>query len=516
MATNNALNNSMDELTIAATTKVNKILDEDNMASDDAEALATQQSIKAYVDSQAHSVPGGVNTNIQYNNSGAFGGDANFTTNGTGSVNITGDLDVDNLNLNGNTIISTNANGDINVNPNGSGKLIIQSTVGVDGVINDATMATASATKLSTSLGTKTYVDDSIAPLAVMNRDNVINGGDLSVNAWQRGTSFTSPATNTFTADGFQWVSTGTGVVNILKTADAPTAAEAGILSNDCLHVDVTTADTSIAVGDRYLIRTGVEGYDWAPLAQKACVLTFWVKAAKTGTHCVALQNSGVDRSFIAEYTISSANTWEKKTISIPASPAAGTWDYTNGLGISVVFPLAAGSTYQGTAGIWNTGNLFCTAASVNEMDNTANDFKIDLIQLQAGTTATPFIAKSRKEVLGKAQRYFQKTFPIGTAPVSASGVNSGAMAYRVIDNGEPGAAQWVFPQPMRSTPTITFYNPQAAGSNWRNIDDNSNSGTSAATLVSERSIFATNTGVGGDTKSETVIIHATASATLF
>tara|TARA_A100001201_G_scaffold115250_1_gene98873 strand:+ start:2223 stop:4931 length:2709 start_codon:yes stop_codon:yes gene_type:complete len=50
------------------------ILDEDDMSSDSATALATQQSIKAYVDANAGSTsPAGSDTFIQYNNGGSFG-----------------------------------------------------------------------------------------------------------------------------------------------------------------------------------------------------------------------------------------------------------------------------------------------------------------------------------------------------------------------------------------------------------------------------------------------------------
>lgn len=65
--------------------------------------------------------PGGDNTNLQYNSNGAFAGDSNFTTDGVGSVNIVGDLDVDNVNINGNTISITNTNGNLNLAPNGTG-----------------------------------------------------------------------------------------------------------------------------------------------------------------------------------------------------------------------------------------------------------------------------------------------------------------------------------------------------------------------------------------------------------
>ena len=42
----------------------------------------------------------------------------------TGVMAITGSADIDNLNLNGNTITATSSNGGINLTPNGSGSVV--------------------------------------------------------------------------------------------------------------------------------------------------------------------------------------------------------------------------------------------------------------------------------------------------------------------------------------------------------------------------------------------------------
>jgi hypothetical protein len=105
---------------------VTSILDEDNMASDSAVALATQQSIKAYADAAVGGAAGGSSTQVQYNNSNAFAGSSAFTfTSGTGAVAITGLLDVDNIRLNDNDITSTNTNGDVTITPNGTGVITL-------------------------------------------------------------------------------------------------------------------------------------------------------------------------------------------------------------------------------------------------------------------------------------------------------------------------------------------------------------------------------------------------------
>lgn len=103
----------------------------------------------------------GSNTQVQYNDNGTMAGDAGMTTNGSGVVSITGNLTVDNIRIDTNTISSTDTNGNIRLNPNGTGKVIINSTTGVDGIINDNTFATASQTTLATSASIKAYVDAS-------------------------------------------------------------------------------------------------------------------------------------------------------------------------------------------------------------------------------------------------------------------------------------------------------------------------------------------------------------------
>jgi hypothetical protein len=192
-----------------------------------------------------------------------------------------------------------------------------------------------------------------ILALAGAAQSLTING---NFNIWQRGTTFTGAA-NVYTADRWAMRVTGAGVVDVLRSTDVPNNK-----SDYSLQVDVTTADATLATTDFYGVEYRVEGYDALPLAfgaagAESVTISFWVKSAKTGTHSVALQNSAVNRSYVAEYSVSVADTWEYKTVTI-AGDTTGTWLTDNGIGLAVIFALASGPDRDTTAGSWQAGDF--------------------------------------------------------------------------------------------------------------------------------------------------------------
>jgi hypothetical protein len=237
------------------------------------------------------------------------------------------------------------------------------------------------------------------------NKNAIING---DFNIWQRGGTFNSVADGTYTADRWFYSKISSAVHDITLSSDVPTVAQAGRLIRNSLKIDCQTVDASIASGDLVRISQRIEGFNWLPLAQKTITISFWVKATKTGIYCVALGNSGADRSYVAEYTVNASNTWEFKTITFTASPAAGTWDYTNGIGLVLTFTLASGSTFQTTKDTWQTGSFFATANQVNACDSTSNDFFITAVQLEEGDVATPFENRTFANELRLCQRYYE------------------------------------------------------------------------------------------------------------
>jgi len=302
-------------------------------------------------------------------------------------------------------------------------------------------------------------------------RKNMIIGGNFDTNPWQRGTTFSPVVDNDFHADRFRWDQVGSGVVDVLKAATAPSVAQAGFVVSNCLSVDITTADAAIAATDKYSVIYMMEGYDWAQVAQNDFVISFWHKHTKTGTYCVAVSSQPTpDRSYVAEYTQSVSDTWEKATIKVTASPSAGTWNYTNGVGCNIKFSMGNGTNFHTTADAWNTGNFDSTSSQVNAMDSASNFCRFALIQLEDGIVATDFERRAVGEELALCQRYFQKSFSQGTNPGSTTPANAIRFRAQTTNHVEPVE----FPSEMRNPPTMVGYNSNSgATGTWR---DNSNS----------------------------------------
>jgi hypothetical protein len=168
--------------------------------------------------------------------------------------------------------------------------------------------------------------------------------------------------------------------------------------------------------------------------------LSFWINCNKAGTYCVCFNNNAAgtpDRAFVAEYTISAADVstgWVKKTIAVPASPSAGTWNYTNSNGCRIDFSFAnaIGGTYQGSAnGQWNTVTNYVlgTSSSTNFLDSTSNTAHITGIQLEVGNAASELEWRPFGQELDLCQRYYEKNFNLTTAPADALS-NTGATYY--------------------------------------------------------------------------------------
>lgn len=336
----------------------------------------------------------------------------------------------------------------------------------------------------------------------------IVNGlGEV----WQDGNSFAAIADGAYCADMWRWNKIGAGVVTINRSTNVPSVILNNMLYNYSIEVDVTTADASIAATDFYGLTTFVEGYDWRYFAQRLARLSFCVMSPKTGAHHVAFLNGGGDRYYIAPFTVNVANTWEYKSVSIGASPSGGTWDYTNGLGLQITFMLAAGANFLGPANVWGSGTpLYAVSGQVNCMDNTANFFRLCDVRLSQGSTSFPQRLTPFSQQLARCQRYYQKSFAYGTAPVQNLGSTVGCLSFPSTVGASTGfQGQGVkLGTRMRSTPTITLFNPEAGNAQVRNRNLSTDCSSSASSSVSDDSFVISATTPGSTVAGHQLAVH--------
>ena len=298
-------------------------------------------------------------------------------------------------------------------------------------------------------------------------RNKIING---AMEIAQRGTSFT---VNTgfganYTLDRYSRIAVTSAVVTVTQASDGPVSEPTLPYSLRCT---VATADPTVTASELWTLLQKIEGYSARDLIGKTFTLSFWARSTKVGTHCVAFYNNdypSADRYYVAEYNISVADTWEYKEITVIGGLiTAGTWDWTNGSGLTVGWTLYCGTTRQGVAGSWQSGWALATSSQVNVLDTIGNIFAITGVQLEVGSTPTPFEHRPFGVELGMCQRYYEKSFPYATAPAQNTGVTLGAAYATGQVVNQAFSTSVTFAVAKRAAPTITTYAPDSATANW-------------------------------------------------
>lgn len=246
---------------------------------------------------------------------------------------------------------------------------------------------------------------------------NLLHNGAMQVH--QRGTSATGLTATTYnTADRWQSVFGAMGTWTQTIENDSP--AESGIAKS--FKILCTTADASPAAGDIALIRQIIEGQNLQLLLKGTAnsvplTLSFWVKSNVTGTHVAYLSDWTNNRFISAAYTISSSGTWERKVITYPGD-TTGTLANNSNAGMAVNFALGGGSSYTGgsLATAWTGTTTSLMTGQVNVAASINNYLQITGVQLEVGSTASPFQFKPYDEELRECQRYYEKSYPLGVA----------------------------------------------------------------------------------------------------
>jgi hypothetical protein len=240
-----------------------------------------------------------------------------------------------------------------------------------------------------------------------------------------------------------------------------------------------TTADASLTGVQRLGFVQRIEGLNiadlaWGTASAATVTLSFWVRSSLTGTFGGTLKNSDNNRSYPFTYTISVADTWEQKSVTI-AGDTSGTWLTTNGVGIRLEFGLGCGPDGSGTAGAWTASNLFSATGALSVIGTLNATWYITGVQLEKGSTATSFDYRPYGTELTLCQRYYYKLTEVSYA---AMGMCSATTVARL---------NVPFPVSMRTAPTALEQSGTAA-------EYNVNTGGSAVTCSSVPAFLAATT----------------------
>jgi hypothetical protein len=279
-------------------------------------------------------------------------------------------------------------------------------------------------------------------------RNRIING-DMRIDQRNAGASVgTASGVSVYTVDRFAAIYSQTSKFTIQQNA-ASVTPPAGFTN----YLGATSSSAySVGSTDFFVIRQAIEGLNVADLAwgtanAATVTLSFWVRSSLTGTFGGVIMNSAANRSYPFTYTINSANTWEKETITI-AGDTSGTWLTTNGVGMYVQLGLGVGTTYSGTAGAWTgTSNIFSATGATSVVGTNGATFYITGVQLEKGSAATPFDYRPYGTELALCQRYYTLVKPsTGTTFMSLGCIRNGLVTIVSYPLS--------LPVTMRTTPT--------------------------------------------------------------
>ena len=289
--------------------------------------------------------------------------------------------------------------------------------------------------------GSIVYAD--LASNIPLGTKNLIINGNMQIA--QRGTSATGiTSSGYYVVDRFQHGIGSMGTWSISQSTDVPTGQ--GFANS--LKMDCTTADASPAVSDTLIVRQKIEGQNLQQLkkgtanAEKVTV-SFWVKSAKTGTYILELDDRDNTRDICQSYTIDTADTWEKKTLTFDGD-TTGAFDNDNNSSLWLSFWLGAGTNFtSGTlATSWTSRtDVNRAVGQVNLADSPSNYINITGVQLEIGDTATPFEHRMYSQELAMCQRYYEY---------------QGGFFFAHLYNVSNTVVNISFAVPKRAAPTLT------------------------------------------------------------
>jgi hypothetical protein len=394
---------------------------------------------------------------------------------GNSSVNT--QIVAGNVFLNGSTLVIGNTSSNVTINSTAISVGTIQlNTSSYAGTANNASFlgGTAAASyQLNSTLNANianylpsytgvvnssvTIAGTSINPFQGM-KNRIING-DMRIDQRNAGASLTlSGGVGVYPVDRFSALASQSSKLSVQRNAGSVTPP-AGF--TNYLGVTSLSAYTSIST-DLFRLFHVIEGYNiadlaWGTSSAKSITISFWVRSSLTGTFGGCLQNSSNNRAYAFTYTITSANTWEFKSITIPGE-TSGTWGSTNSGGIHINLDLGSGSTKQISPGSWQTADANAATGCTSIVGTNGATWYMTGFQFEIGSIATAFERRLYSTELILCQRYFQKSYDIETAVGTAT--RTGYVNWNWGNMMSNATVYLTWPVRMRSSPTVTNYNP--------------------------------------------------------
>jgi hypothetical protein len=250
---------------------------------------------------------------------------------------------------------------------------------------------------------------DGVSAAGLYGMKNRIINGAMVIDQRNAGASVTNTNGVIYSID--RWAIGGTVTSKFTQQRNAASVTPPVGFTN---YLGITSSSAySVLTADYFTISQPIEGlniadFAWGTAYAATVTLSFWVRSSLTGTFGGSIVNSAGNRSYPFTYTISSANTWEKETITI-AGDTSGTWLTTNGVGLYLVLGLGAGATFSGTAGTWASANYQSATGATSVVGTNGATFYITGVQLEKGSTATSFDYRPYGTELALCQRYFER-----------------------------------------------------------------------------------------------------------